>query len=569
MTAKERYERWLRLAAAAGDVSGDAAALSDEEREEAFEGLIPFGTSGLRAVMGPGTARMNVLTVRLAAGALARAIPDRPDVFGGTGVCVCYDCRNSSRIFAETCAEVLAEAGIPVLFFGDMRPTPEISFAVLHYGCAAGINITASHNPKEYNGLKIYSSDGGQLVTEPAEAIAARMHEEDLYRPAPAVRFEEAVRNGTVRLLGEETDEAFLEQVFRTAAPCGRISADLKIVYTPFHGTGREVIPRALRAMGAEKLFCVPEQMVPDGDFSTVASPNPEYPESFRLAEELADREGADWIVGSDPDADRVAVLYRGPDGKFVHPDFNVTGSVLFVWYLEKLRTAGALPERPVMMKSIVTAPLAGAAAEQLGCACRETFTGFKYITAEMDRLQQAGEGTVIFSFEESYGCMTGNYCRDKDAVSAAVLLCIMAGELASHGKTFADAEEEYYARFGYGETRTVSLTAPGLAGRRRIAGAMEKLRTEPPEEVAGLKVLAREDMLAGVRTDAAGNAEPTALKGEDVLRLTLSGGSEALIRPSGTEPKLRVYVSARGEKDECGRIRADLERWARSLLDG
>ncbi|MBR6952014.1 MAG: phospho-sugar mutase [Oscillospiraceae bacterium] len=544
------------------------AAMTERETESAFEGLISFGTAGLRAVMGPGSARMNVLTVRLTARALAKTIPEHPETFAGTGVCICYDSRRNSRLFAETCAAVMAEAGIPVLFFGELRPTPEISFAVRHYGCAAGINITASHNPKEYNGLKVYGGDGGQLVPGPAAAVAAHMEEAELFLGPPAVSFEQALEEGKIRILGKETDEAFFRAVLEMAAPCGRIPSGFPIVYTPFHGTGAKVIPEVLRRLGADRLFCVEEQMIPDGDFPTVDSPNPEYKESFRLAERLADRVGADWIIGSDPDADRIAVEYRTEKGTFDHPSFQAVGSVLFEWYAGRLKETGRLPEKPVLMKSIVTGRLAGEVARAQGFGCRETFTGFKYITAEKDRLERNGEGRVVFSFEESYGCMAGDYCRDKDAVGAAALLCCMAADLAAHGMTLGDAIRDCYERYGYWAEKTVSITCTGTDSARRIARVMRELRREPPEEAAGRRVLQWEDMLDGRTGGSEADRRPTSdLKGEDVLRYHLEGGCSILLRPSGTEPKLRIYLSALCSRKDSGRVVEELEEWGLGLI--
>ena len=565
MTPNDRYILWRERA---GEESASAAAMTEEEIASAFDGLIAFGTAGLRAVMGPGSARMNVLTVRLTARALARTIAELPETFTGTGVCVCYDSRRSSRLFAETCAAVMADAGVPVLFFEDLRPTPEISFAVKHYGCAAGINITASHNPKEYNGLKVYGSDGGQLVPGPAAAVAANMDEEDLFLPAPDLSFAQALEEGRIRLLGKETDEAFLSSVLEMAEPCGNIPSGFPIVYTPFHGTGAKVIPEALRRKGASCVYCVEEQMIPDGDFSTVDSPNPEYKESFRLAEELADRVGADWIIGSDPDADRIAVEYRTKEGVFEHPSFQTVGSVLFEWYANRLKETGKLPEKPVLMKSIVTGRLAGEAAAALGFGCRETFTGFKYITAEKDRLERNGEGHVVFSFEESYGCMAGDYCRDKDAVGAAVLLCCLAAELAGRGLTLGDAIRDLYERYGFCAEKTVSITCTGPDAIRRIARVMRDLRNDPPEEAAGRRVLMWEDMLNGTAGGPEAERRPiSGLTGEDVLRYRLEDGCGILLRPSGTEPKLRIYLSVLCPQEESGRVLAELERWGRDLI--
>lgn len=568
MESRDRFECWLQ-GTEDPEERRQLLAMTEEEREEAFGAMLSFGTAGLRGLMGPGTACMNERTVALAARALSRALSTMPDTFRGQGVCISCDCRRNSRRYAEICGDILVTAGIPVLLFRHMRPTPELSFAVRHYGCAAGINVTASHNPKEYNGLKVYGADGGQLVEGPSRAIAAAMEEELLWLPLPRRSTEELGRDALVRLLGEETDEAFLHEVLKDTQVCGSIARDYPVVYTPFHGTGAALLPEALRRKGCSRLYCVSEQMKPDEDFSTVASPNPEQEEGFALAIELANEKGADFILGSDPDADRVAVLYRRPDGSFAHPTFSLTGALLLDWYLSSLKAGGQMPERPVVLKSLVTTPLARAVALAHGADCRDTFTGFKYLTEEKDRLEQAGEGTVVFSYEESYGCMIGDYCRDKDAVSAGVMLACLASQLAAKGKSLGDALEELQQRLGYHKDLTISLTCTGAAGRQKIRDCMAGLRAVANRNIGGEPLLAVEDLMTGIRSyPESGAVEKTALKGENVLRLLLKKGGEVIVRPSGTEPKLRIYLMIAGERNACEERALRLTDWAKGLLN-
>lgn len=549
MNAFEEWNSWLEQPILTEEERDELKAMTPEEKEEAFYKRISFGTAGLRGIMGLGTARMNRYTVRHAAIAIANTVKARGEE--KKGVCVCYDCRHNSRAFAETAAEVLAGEGIPVYFFNGQRPTPVLSFAVRRYGCAAGINFTASHNPKEYNGCKVYGPDGGQLGPEPCAEIADCMNGMSVFGRGRVMPFHSAVEAGTVTLLGKETDEAFLQEVLRLAEPCGMVTDDFSVVYTPFHGTGAFLIPEALRRVGVKKLYCVEEQMIQDGDFSTVKSPNPEYPESFALAVAQAKKVGADLIIGSDPDADRLAMLYRSQNGEYIHVTGNLTGALLLDWYAGRLRWAEAMPEKPVVLKSLVTTELLRAAAEGNGCRCEDTFTGFKYLAETKNRLEAAGEGTVIFSCEESYGCMAGDYCRDKDAVTAAVLLCLMASDFRRNGKTPEAVMESLYRRFGYYREKTVSLTLEGIRGIQQMEKIMNSFRKDPPGQLEGLAITQHQDFLTGTGTNSGGDTFPLTLAGENVLRWFLADGSAVVVRPSGTEPKLKLYLLVRGENEE------------------
>ncbi|MBR5381230.1 MAG: phospho-sugar mutase, partial [Oscillospiraceae bacterium] len=455
------YEQWLASDALSPEEKAELLAIKDDKKEieSRFYAPMSFGTAGLRGVMKLGTACMNVHTIRHATQGFANVVlqsgADKPEV------ALCHDCRVNSRAFAEAAAGVLAANGIRVRIFEAMRPTPELSFAVRRYGCTAGINVTASHNPKEYNGYKVYWSDGAQLPPEHAAQVAAEMEKLDVFRDVKSVPFESA--GELVTVMGEETDEAFLQNVMAQSYGLPEAARDFKMVYTPFHGTGRRLVPEALARLGLKNVYCVPEQMVPDGTFPTVQSPNPENPEGFYLAAALAEKTGADFILGTDPDADRVGVLVRTKDGTFKPVSGNKTGVLLLDYILTSKREKGLLPQRPVALKTIVTTNLARAVAEKNGAESFDTFTGFKFMAEKKNELEAKGEGHVVFSYEESYGYMIGDYVRDKDAVTASLLLCEMAAKYALRGATLFDRLDELAAEYGFYEEKTVNLVMPGL----------------------------------------------------------------------------------------------------------
>ena len=554
MTAETEYARWLAadVLTAAERAELESIRDDDAERESRFGRSLEFGTAGLRGVMGMGTNRMNLYVIRQATQAFAESIVDEGKA--AMGAAVCYDCRHMSREFARAAACVFAANGIPVRLFEDMRPTPELSFAVREYGCAGGVNITASHNPKEYNGYKVYGADGAQLGPEAAAEVKRRMDGIDLFTGPRIADYDEAVRSGLITLMGAETDEAFLRNVctlILEPEEVHRAAEEFTVVYTPFHGVGRELVPEALRRLGLKRIVCEPKQMVPDGDFPTVASPNPENPEGFYLAKDLAERENADLIIGTDPDSDRVAVMARDKTGAFAALTGNQTGALLIDYLIGAMGRAGALPERPVVCKTIVTTELARAAAEGGGARCVDTFTGFKFMAAKKNSLEAAGEGKVIFSFEESIGYMAGDFVRDKDAVTASLLLAEMAVWYHNRGMTLWDGLEALYEKYGWYGERTVNLMMPGLDGPERMAALMAGLRAEPPRGIAGTAVRAITDYADGTVTELAdGVTRQSELSGSDVLRYALEDGTVILVRPSGTEPKIKVYVLARGDSE-------------------
>ena len=447
MDFKQEYEKWLHSPVLSPEERAELESIrqNPKEMEARFYGPLEFGTAGLRGTMAVGLHNMNVHVIRWATQGFADIICAEGEAGKRRGVAICMDCRNHSMDFARAAAEVCAANGIHVRIFEALRPTPELSFAVREYGCQAGINITASHNPKEYNGYKVYWEDGAQLPPQHADAVAKRLSEIDVFTDIRTMPYDEAVKAGFIETLGAETDEKFLTQVMGQAndpETVAKVADTFKVVYTPFHGTGYQLIPEALRRLGIRQLLCVPEQMVIDGNFPTVVSPNPENPEGFALAVDLAKREGADFIVGSDPDADRVGIMVRTKSGEFQVISGNQTGVLLLDYLIGARRRSGRMPENPVALKTIVTTEMARKVAEVNGLQCYDTFTGFKFLAQKKDQLEAAGVGKVIFAYEESYGYMLGDYVRDKDAVTASLLLTEMAAWYASQGLTLADAME-------------------------------------------------------------------------------------------------------------------------------
>ena len=573
MSYRDTYEKWLHSAALSPEEKAELEDIANDEKEieSRFFAPLEFGTAGLRGTMCVGLHQMNVHVVRHATQAFAEVILAEGAEAARRGVAVCFDCRNHSQEFARETACVMAGNGIPVRLFDALRPTPELSFAVRAYHCIAGVNVTASHNPKEYNGYKVYWQDGAQLPPRHASAIAKKMEELDIFTSIRRMDYDQAVAQGLITLLGAETDEAFLENVMgqlNDRAAVEKVAGTFKMVYTPFHGTGYKLIPEVLRRMGMKHVLCVPEQMVIDGNFPTVASPNPENPEGFYLAVDLAKKEGADFILGSDPDADRVGIMVKNDRGEYVTISGNQTGVLLLDYLIGAKRRTGKMPENPVALKTIVTTEMARKVAEVNGLQCYDTFTGFKFLAEKKDALESAGEGKVIFSYEESYGYMLGDYVRDKDAVTAALCLTEMAAWYAGEGMTLYDALLKLYEKYGWYGEKTLNLVMPGLDGLRKMAALMADLRAQPPAEIAGVAVKERKDYQDGSVVDAAtGVRSAMELSGSNVLRYELADGASLIVRPSGTEPKVKVYILASGgSRAECGEKVARYAAWAEGL---
>ena len=573
MDFMKEYEKWLASPALSPEEHAELEAIRSDpkEIEARFYGPLEFGTAGLRGTMYTGLHNMNIHVIRWATQGFADVICAEGQAGRDRGVAICMDCRNHSMEFARAAAEVCAANGIHVRIFESLRPTPELSFAVREYHCQAGINVTASHNPKEYNGYKVYWEDGAQLPPHHADAIANRLEQLDIFRDIKTMPYDEAVSQGIIEVLGAETDEKFLANVMAQVndpETVAKVADTFKLVYTPFHGTGYQLIPEALHRLGIRHLICVPQQMVVDGNFPTVVSPNPENPEGFALAVELAKKEGADFILGSDPDADRVGIMVKTKSGEFKVISGNQTGVLLLDYLIGAMKRAGKLPEKAVALKTIVTTEMARKVAEVNGLACYDTFTGFKFLAEKKDKLENAGEGKVIFAYEESYGYMLGDYVRDKDAVTASLLLTEMAAWYASQGLTLADALENLYKKYGYYAEKTHNLVMPGLDGLKDMANLMASLRQQPPAQISGVDVVVRKDYTDGSVVDCRTGAKSTMeLSGSNVLRYELADGTTILVRPSGTEPKIKVYILTQGaDADACAANIEKYGQWVQSL---
>ena len=567
------YEKWLHSGALTADEVQELQSIAGDEKEieSRFYGPLEFGTAGLRGTMKVGLHQMNVYVIRWATQGFANVICAEGEDAKKRGVAICMDCRHHSMEFARAAAEVCAANGIHVRIFESLRPTPELSFAVREYGCQAGINVTASHNPKEYNGYKVYWEDGAQLPPHHAAAIAAELEKIDIFTGVKRMDFDEAVKAGLIETMGDETDRKFMANVMDMVNDydsVAKVADTFQVVYTPFHGCGYKLVPEALTRLGIKHLHCVPEQMVIDGDFPTVVSPNPENPEGFYLAIALADKVKADFIVGTDPDSDRVGIMVRNKEGKFQPVSGNQTGVLLSDYLYGAMKRSGKLPENPVMLKTIVTTEMARKVAEAHGVTCYDTFTGFKFMAEKKNQLESAGQGKVVFSYEESYGYMLGDYVRDKDAVTASLLLTEMAAWYATQGMTLYDALDVLYRKYGWYGEKTYNLVMPGLDGLEKMANLMKSLRQNPPAAISGVAVARRKDYTDGSVVDCAtGAVSEMELKGSNVLRYELADGTTILVRPSGTEPKIKVYILTQG-KDATERD-ANIKKygqWAEAL---
>ncbi|MBS5048033.1 MAG: phospho-sugar mutase [Firmicutes bacterium] len=573
MNYRQEYEKWVSSPAITDEERAELRAIADDDKEieSRFYGPLEFGTAGLRGTMKMGLHQMNVYVIRWATQGFAKVICAEGEEAKRRGVAICMDCRNHSMDFARAAAEVCAANGIHVRIFESLRPTPELSFAVRHYGCQAGINVTASHNPKEYNGYKVYWADGAQLPPQHAAAIAAELEKIDVFTGVERMPFDEAKAAGLIEVIGEETDRAFMANVFamiNDRESVAKVADTFKMIYTPFHGCGWKLVPEALHGLGVKHLYCVPEQMVLDGNFPTVVSPNPENPEGFYLAIDLADKVGADFILGTDPDSDRVGIMVRGADGKFIPVTGNQTGVLMLDYLIGALRRAGKMPEKPYFLKTIVTTEMARKVAESNGVTSCDTFTGFKFMAEKKNALEGAGEGHVIMSYEESYGYMLGDYVRDKDAVTASLIITEMAAWYAAQGMTLYDALQALYQKYGWYGEKTHNLVMPGLDGLEKMAALMKNLRAQPPVQIAGVDVAVRKDYTDGSVVDCrTGEKSTMELSGSNVLRYELADGTTILVRPSGTEPKIKVYILTQG-RDAAGRDAnlAKYGEWVKTL---
>ena len=552
MDYKEVYEQWL-----SNPYFDDATkeelkniAEDDNEIKERFYMDLEFGTAGLRGIIGAGTNRMNIYVVRRATQGLANYIAkvDKKS----QGVAIAYESRHMSPEFAEEAALCLAANGIKAYIFESLRPTPELSFAVRHLGCAAGINVTASHNPPEYNGYKVYWEDGAQITPPHDSGIMGEVKSISDWNTVKTMDKAEAEKAGLFQVIGKEVDDAYMAELKKQVLHMDAIEAEgknLKIVYTPLHGTGNIPARRILKELGFENVYVVKEQELPDGDFPTVSYPNPEAAEAFELGLKLAKEVDADLVLATDPDADRLGVRVKDKNGEYHDLTGNMSGCLLANYEIsQKKAINGSLPEDGALIKTIVTTNLADAIAKGYGVKLIEVLTGFKFIGQQILGFEQSGKGSYLFGFEESYGCLIGTYARDKDAIVATMALCEAAAYYKTQGKTLWDAMIEMYEQFGYYKDAIQSVTMKGIEGLQKIQEIMNSLRQNPPAEFAGHKVTAVRDYKADTITDVAtGAVKPTGLPNSNVLYYELTDDAWVCVRPSGTEPKVKFYYGVKG----------------------
>ncbi len=526
----------------------------DELKQLRFGRSLAFGTAGLRGIMAMGPGCMNIFTVAEATQGLANLINGKG--YAAKGVAIACDTRNNSALFAKTAACVLAANGIRAYLFDGARPTPELSFAVRELSCIAGINITASHNPKEYHGYKAYWKDGAQLGPAHAAIVSEEIDKIDIFNDIRSADYDEALADGRIVLLSDEMDEKYLEAVWNSAVQpeiIREVANDLRIVYTPLHGAGRTMVPRILERAGLS-LSLVEEQMIPDGDFPTVKKPNPEIPDAFTLGAAQAEHIGSDLVIATDPDADRVGVMSRRSDGSFACITGNQMGALLLDYVIEARRASGKETPAPYAVKSIVSTEMASKIAEVNGVKMYDVLTGFKFIGEVIKNHEETGEeGTFLLGFEESYGYLFDGYARDKDAVSATLLICEMTAYYRRQGMTLSDALDALYKKYGYYLEKTTDIYMEGLDGIARRREVMTRLRKNPPKTIGGYAVTSVGDYLAGVFTDCeSGAILPTGLPESDVLSFRTVAGDKIIIRPSGTEPKIKIYLLCHGESNEA-----------------
>ncbi len=557
---KAEYERWLAYDLCDPDLAPELISVQDDDEaiRDRFAVALKFGTAGLRGVIGAGTNRMNVYVVRQATQGLANWVKTQ----GGTQtVAISYDSRIKSDVFAKAAAEVLAANGVKVRIYPALMPVPALSFATRYYHCNAGIMVTASHNPAKYNGYKAYGPDGCQMTDEAADIVYAEIQKTDVLTGAKTMDFEEGVKAGLIQYVEEDCYEALYAAIeSRQVRPGLCKTAGLKLVYSPLNGSGLVPVTRVLADLGITDVTIVPEQKNPDGNFPTCPYPNPEIFEALRLGLELAEKSGADLMLATDPDADRVGIAVRCKDGSYELLSGNEVGVLLLDYICAGRMEAGMMPKNPVMVKSIVSTPLADKVAEHYGVECRNVLTGFKWIGDQIARLEADGEvERFIFGFEESYGYLAGSYVRDKDAIIGSMLICEMAAYYRSKGSSIKEELDRIYAEYGRYLNKVDSYEFPGLSGMDKMAGIMQQLREHPPVEFAGYKVLTVADYQQKTVTDLATGAKtPIELPAANVLIYALEGGAAVIVRPSGTEPKIKTYFTTLGKDLEEAQAQKD-----------
>lgn len=574
MDYMEKYRFWLVSDAFDEETKKELQAIDGDDKEikERFYKDLEFGTGGLRGIIGAGTNRMNKYTVGKATQGLANYILKNNPDGSKMGVAIAYDSRNMSPEFAERSALVLNANGIKAYVFDELRPTPELSYAVRALGCTAGIVVTASHNPPEYNGYKVYWADGAQVVYPKDKGIIGEVNAISDFSLIKTMDRKEAEEKGLFNVIGKEIDDGFIKAIKAQAVRPEEIkkAEDMVIVYTPLHGTGNKPVRRVLGEVGFKNVYVVPEQEKPDKNFSTVGYPNPEDPKAFTLAIELAKEKNAEIVVGTDPDADRIGVVIRDEKGNYDILTGNMTGALLTEYVLNGRKEKGLLPENAAVIKTIVTTEMVRAIAESYNAELIEVLTGFKFIGEKIKQFEEDHSHTFVFGFEESYGCLSGTYARDKDAVGAAMLVCEMAAYYKNRGMTLHDALEELYKKYGFYKEGVKSVTLKGIDGAEKIGKIMAYLRENTPEGFGGNKVLTVKDYKSGVFTDVAtGNKSESPLPASDVLYYNLEDRAWLCVRPSGTEPKIKFYMGVKAESSDAALAKVEaMEKSVDELLE-
>jgi len=554
MTYQENYQKWVDFADLPDYLRRDLESMDEKTKEDAFYTNLEFGTAGMRGLIGAGTNRINIYVVRQATEGLARLIESKGGNEKERGVAIAYDSRHFSSEFAFESAAVLAKHGIKSYVFESLRPTPELSFAVRHLNCFAGIMITASHNPAPFNGYKVYGEDGGQMPPHDADALTTYIRAIDNPFAVEVADVETEKASGLIEVIGEAVDAEYLKEVKDVninPALIEEFGKDMKIVYTPLHGTGEMLARRALAQAGFDSVQVVEAQVTADPDFSTVKSPNPESQAAFALAEELGRQVGADVLVATDPDADRVGVEVLQKDGSYLNLSGNQIGAIMAKYILEAHKNAGTLPENAALCKSIVSTDLVTKIAESYGATMFNVLTGFKFIAEKIQEFEEKHNHTYMMGFEESFGYLIKPFVRDKDAIQAVLVVAELAAYYRSRGLTLADGIEEIYKEYGYYAEKTISVTLSGVDGAEQIKAIMAKFRNNAPKEWNATEITVVEDFKAQTSTAADGTVTALTTPPSDVLKYTLADGSWIAVRPSGTEPKIKFYIAVVGESNE------------------
>ena len=554
MTYQDNFQKWLDFADLPDYLRQDLNNMDEKTKEDAFYTNLEFGTAGMRGLIGAGTNRINIYVVRQATEGLARLIESKGGNEKERGVAIAYDSRHFSPEFAFESAAVLAKHGIKSYVFESLRPTPELSFAVRHLNCFAGIMITASHNPAPFNGYKVYGEDGGQMPPHDADALTTYIRGIENPFAVEVADVEAEKASGLIEVIGEAVDAEYLKEVKDVninPALIEEFGKDMKIVYTPLHGTGEMLARRALAQAGFDSVQVVEAQATPDPDFSTVKSPNPENQAAFALAEELGRQVGADVLVATDPDADRVGVEVLQKDGSYLNLSGNQIGAIMAKYILEAHKNAGTLPENAALCKSIVSTDLVTKIAESYGATMFNVLTGFKFIAEKIQEFEEKHNHTYMMGFEESFGYLIKPFVRDKDAIQAVLVVAELAAYYRSRGLTLADGIEEIYKEYGYYAEKTISVTLSGVDGAEQIKAIMAKFRNNAPKEWNATAITVVEDFKAQTATAADGTVTNLTTPPSDVLKYTLADGSWIAVRPSGTEPKIKFYIAVVGESNE------------------